>query len=231
MATADAAGTTSPSDSVTDTADGNVDDLTVMSGLSKMLASMHNSMRKEENSATAAISRENIASVIGKLKLMDKAIIALGAPPTLQSIQLVSDMAELARETLPEDTRKALDAVESGNDVALELVRRNLTQLPALAKTLYEATPDALAADDGLCSLHAQLAPNLELYGALVANGVDPRRRPWAQKLTQEFSTLTELKWLSWRRLMHTVGMGVILGLEENADGVEDAEEVTLGWF
>ena len=207
---------------------------TVMSGFSDIVASLHSSITSSDDTATAnpttSGGASSIASVVGKLKLMDKAVIALKAPPTLQSIELMSDMAELARASLPEDTRKALDTAGSGSDVAMELVRRNLTQLPTLAKALYKVTSDALEADDGLCTLHAELSSGLELYGALVVHGVDPRKRPWAQMLTEQFSSLTELRWLSWRRLMHTVGMGVVVGIGETADdeGGDDDEEVRV---
>ena len=217
----------------TKAASNDVDYAAVMSGFSDMIASLRISMTGSDTTTTTNGRPSSIASVIGKLKLMDKAVIALDAPPTLQSVELMSDMAELARASLPKDTRKALDAVESGSDVAMELVRRNLTQLPALAKTIYTATSDDLEADDGLASLHSELAPGLELYGALVAHGVNPRKRPWAQKLSQQFSSLSEMRRMSWRRLMHVVGMGVALGIEEapGNEGGDDDEEVAFEWL
>lgn len=71
---------------------------------------------------------------------------------------------------------QALEATASGSDVALELVRRNLTQLAPLAKTLYNATAEDLDADEGLRSLHGALASGLELYGTLVDKGIDPAK-------------------------------------------------------
>ncbi|CBJ28670.1 conserved unknown protein [Ectocarpus siliculosus] len=68
-------------------------------------------------------------------------------------------------------------------------------------------------------------ASSLELYGALVARGVNPDRRPWAKKLLAQFSTLTELRWLSWRRLMNILDMGVTLGLENPAADHHEHEE------
>lgn len=55
-------------------------------------------------------------------------------------------------------------------------MRRSLTQLPTLAKVLYNATPEHLAADDSLRSLHREMASSLELYGALVTKGINPSR-------------------------------------------------------
>lgn len=219
---------------------------TVLTSFSDMVASLWsshaaiyngggNSVTSSVTSRTRSLSwasddrTAKIPSVIGRLKIMDRAITALDVTPSMQSVHLMSDMAELALASLPQDTRSVLQASECGSDVAMELVRRNLTQLPILAKTLYTATAEALAADAGLTALHGELAGALELYGALMAHGVNPRARPWAHQLTEKFSHLNEMRYISWRRLMHIVGMGVTLGLEEVADGEgsdEDEHEV-----
>lgn len=82
---------------------------------------------------------------------MDEALVTLAiSSPTLESVTLSANMAELAFLALPDDTRKALQASEAGNNIAMEIVRRNMTQLPTLAKTLYNATQEALDADAGL---------------------------------------------------------------------------------
>lgn len=78
-------------------------------------------------------------------------------------------------------TNKALESSGVGSDIALELVRRSLTQLPTLAKVLYTATAEELAADAGLRSLHQELGSGLELYGALVEKGIIPPRRDAAE--------------------------------------------------
>lgn len=217
-----AAATTTTTASTTTSSDD--EQSLVLSGCSSVILSLL--------SAAAGFStnpderKAKIAFVVGKLKIMDKAIANMDASPTLKSIQLMSDMAELAVKCLPQDTMKALEASESGSDIAMELLRRNLTQLPILTKTLYNATPDALDADAGLQVLHAQLASDLELYGALVAHGINPRKRSWARRLTERFSSLSELKRVSWRRLMHLVGMNVVLGLEDAADEGTEEDEV-----
>lgn len=138
----------------------------------------------------------------------------------------MSDMEKLAVRCLPEDTRMALEASESGSDTAIRLVRRNLTQLPALAKALYNSTADAIDADDGLRALHVDLAPGLELYGALVTHGVNPRKRSWARLLTERYPSLRELRWTPWRRLMHIVGMDGLLGTEDAVGGEGTDEEM-----
>lgn len=110
-------------------------------------------------------------SMVGRLKMLDKALKTLDFSPTAQSLQLLTDLCELALLVLPENTRKVLEANGSGSDAALELVRRNLIQLPTLAKTLYTSTAEERAADAGLKALHDELGFALNLYGAFVAKG------------------------------------------------------------
>lgn len=184
---------------------------------------------RSSSCVAGSIPRENVASVIGKLKIIDKAIATLDPAPSIEDIQLRSDMAELALMALPEDTRHALEVSQSGSDVAMELVRRNSTQLPILAKILYTATPEALGADHGLQVLHGELASGLELYGALVTHGVNPRVRPWAQRLTEKFASLSELRCIAWRRVMHLVDVGTPVGVDAEAeDEASEDDEVRI---
>eukprot|EP00903_Cladosiphon_okamuranus_P010618 g10041.t1 len=162
--------------------------------------------------------------VLGKIKIIYDNINALDVSPTLELMELRADLAEVANFYLPGDTQAVLASTDSSSDLALEIVARNLTQLPVLAKRLYQATSDELKADEGLNSLHGQLASALELYGALVSRGVNPRRRSWAKKLVGEFSSLTELRWLTWRRLMHMLDMDAILA-PRDLSGDDDAED------
>lgn len=108
----------------------------VLAGFGDMVATLGSA----SSSATKAPRRneDEIANVIGGLKILQNACQALDAPPTPQSIELTAKMAGLALTYLPEDTRDTLRANECGSDVAMELVCRNLTQLPVLAKTLYQ---------------------------------------------------------------------------------------------
>lgn len=204
-----------------------------LSAIHEKVVLLRSSFPSENGTATASTTSgptSSVATVIGQLKIMDRAIVALDASPSLQGIEVISEMSEVAMKCLPEDTRQALAASGSGSDVALELIRRNLTQLPSLAKTLYKATPETLDADEGLRSLYAELASGLELYGALVAKGVNPRRRPWALRLTANFSSLYDLKCVGWRRLIGLVGLtSPTIRADEGAqNGVSEDEEVRL---
>ncbi len=71
-----------------------------------------------------------------------------------------------------------------------------------------QATPDELRADEGLKAIHESLSDYLELYGALVTNGISPRKLPWAQGLVKKFQSLGELRLISWRQLMRVVDVG-----------------------
>lgn len=223
LATVNSAGTASSFISnvlgVTDPTETSTDTATVRAGMSNMIAELRSRISSR---------RANIASTIGELKTLDSAINSLDATPTLQSIKLTRDMANLAVLVLPDDTKRALAQMESGSGVAMELVRRNLTQLPNLSKILYSATTEALDADPGLRSIHAELAPGLDLYGALVARGVNPRKRVWAQRLTEKISSLRELRFVSWQQLTHIVGLGSEAGTARNCtiqgDGSDDNE-------
>lgn len=90
--------------------------------------------------ADAAAAKTSAASALGKLKIMYQAMLSMDVPPTMESMTLQADLAEVAHLYLPQDTRNALEACSASNDVALELVSRHLTQLPALAKKLYQVS-------------------------------------------------------------------------------------------
>ena len=108
----------------------------VLSGFSDTIAAL----RSAPPPVAQAVPRneDSIADVVGSLKIMHSSVAALQPSPTPKSMRLACDMAALAMAYLPEDTRDALRKSECGSDVAMELVARNLTQLPALAKKLYK---------------------------------------------------------------------------------------------
>lgn len=186
---------------------------------------------KAFSSLVEALRRDITASkphsqTLGRLKMLDRAIVSLEATPSAESVDLVSSLCELAVLLLPDDTRKYLESCECGSDIALELVRRNLTQLPALAKRLYNATSDDLSADKGLNALHLELGSSLNLYGAFTARGINPRKRPWALSLTQKFSSLSEMRRMSWHRLARLVGLSVASSSRSEVDDDIISDEV-----
>lgn len=88
----------------------------------------------------AAVSKTSSASALGKLKIMYNTMLSTDVPPTIESMTLQADLAEVAHLYLPDDTRSTLEACSASNDIALELISRHLTQLPALAKKLYQVS-------------------------------------------------------------------------------------------
>lgn len=142
MATSDTTTATTTADTTTTTMDAEAA-ATVLSDFAGEVASLRSSC--DAAAAPAAEGQGPLApsSVLGKLKIIRKAVGSLNASPTLKSIQLLSDLAELALLYLPEDTKKVLEDSHCSSEVALELVVRNLTQLPSLAKKLYKVRHDS----------------------------------------------------------------------------------------
>lgn len=172
-------------------------------------------------------SRAPIMNTIGHLRVLDRALNAGGVSPTLH-VELLSEMADIAILLLPEDTQEALEAANVGNDVALELVRRNVMQLPNLARMLYTATAEALEADEGLRSLHDDFASALEIYGAFVTKGINPRKYSWAQRLMDRFSSLRELRRSSWAELREILDLGALSATEQQDGLVSDVARARM---
>lgn len=115
----------------------------VLSGFSGVVAELKNSYAEIAASAgpggaTSKTPNTAAAAALGKLKIIHQAVAALEASPSLEGMKLRADLAEVANMYLPQDTRDVLESTSSSSDVAMELVVRNLTQLPILAKKLYQ---------------------------------------------------------------------------------------------
>lgn len=122
------------------------DTTAIVSGFSGAVATL----RASFNAGTAAApdgTASNVsetptptaASVLGKIKIINNDINSLDISPTLELMCLRADLAEVASLYLPQDTRDILDT-NGSSDLALEIVARNLTQLPVLAKRLYQVS-------------------------------------------------------------------------------------------
>jgi len=121
---------------------------TVLSDFSGVVAELKNSYAgiaaASSGSTSTAGKAPNTAAAaaLGKLKIIHNAVAELDASPTLEGMELRADLAEVANMYLPQDTRDVLESTSSSSDVAMELVVRNLTQLPILAKKLYQVRRD-----------------------------------------------------------------------------------------
>lgn len=76
------------------------------------------------------------------------------------------------------------------SDVALELVRRDMTHYAQLSSTLYGSTAEDLEKDPPLKKIHDRLSMATELHGVLTLAGITPDEREWAQALVDNFVDL-----------------------------------------
>lgn len=153
------------------------------------------------------------AKDLGKLKALDEAVQATDdyAPRKLEVQLLLQDRA-LA--SLPKRTAEALKTSKGSSRLALELLRRDLVEVNALAKALYASTEERRRADDGLRRLHIAFTPILELHGALVTSGIDVEGRDWAKTLIKNLPDLKRLRSAPWHEValllkLITVGLDV----------------------
>lgn len=120
----------------TETDTTTVDDSTaVISGFGSVVASL---MASYTASKAGEAPKPAPWRVLGKIKIIYNAINALDISSTLELMELRADLAEVANLYLPADTRGVLASTDGSSDLALEIVARNLTQLPVLAKRLYQ---------------------------------------------------------------------------------------------
>lgn len=138
---------------VTDTTKTAVDTTAVISGFCSAVASLRASHDAATGDGTAGDARETPKPaawrVLGKIKVINNALNELDISPTLELMNLRADLAEVANLYLPEDTRNVLAATNGSSDLAVEIVARNLTQLPVLAKRLYQVSRRG----DGVCDI------------------------------------------------------------------------------
>jgi len=76
------------------------------------------------------------------------------------------------------------------SEVALELVRRNMTEYSQLSSGLYGSTPEDLQKDPALNKIHDRLSMAVELHGVLTLAGITPGEREWAQALADTYVDL-----------------------------------------
>lgn len=76
------------------------------------------------------------------------------------------------------------------SEVALDLVRRDMTEYSQLSSGLYGSTGEDLEKDPPLKKIHGRLSMAVELHGVLTLAGITPGEREWAQALVDNFSDL-----------------------------------------
>lgn len=76
------------------------------------------------------------------------------------------------------------------SEIALELVRRDMTEYSQLSSGLAGSTPEDLENDPVLKKIHDRLSMAVELHGLLTLAGITPTEREWAQSLADTFVDL-----------------------------------------
>lgn len=114
------------------------DTTAVIDGFRSVVASLRPSHSAGSAADASDAPKPAAWRVLGKVKIIYNAINALDISPTLELMELRADLAEVANFYLPQDTAEVLVSTNGSSDLALEIVARDLTQLPVLAKRLYQ---------------------------------------------------------------------------------------------
>ncbi|CAN0246322.1 unnamed protein product, partial [Ectocarpus sp. 12 AP-2014] len=159
---------------------------------------------------------------IGRLKALDDAVRGLGdIDIDGRKVDVTLDMYDCAFAALPEKTAATLKASKGDSSLALELVRRNLTEFNAMARALYNSTDEQRLADNGLRNLHDALSPIVEMHGALLSAGIDASEREWAAVLTKNIANLRRLRSSPWHEVALLLKLVVV---EVGGDDGDDTE-------
>ena len=90
---------------------------------------------------------------------------------------------------------------DRGGSMAIELVRRDLTELNVLARILHASTEEDRLEDGGLRRLYNAPSTATNLHGALMKAGVDVEAKDWANVLTTTIPNLRQLRSTPWHRV------------------------------
>lgn len=93
------------------------------------------------------------------------------------------------------------------SQIALELVRRDMTTYSTISSTLYSAKDEDLDKDPVLKHIHARLKGATELHGALLVSGISPGDREWAQALVDQVTNLKRLRATPWHEIALLLGL------------------------
>ena len=163
---------------------------------------------------------------LGILKTLD-AVVEGTDDDNANKIDVTLALQDHAMRALPKNTAEVLRISNGESGLALELVRRDLTEFSVLVRVLYASTEDQRAADDGLHRIHKALSPVVELHGALVSAGVDVEQRAWARSLALQLPNLRRLRSTPWHEVALVLKL-IVLETEDDEGGeAEDGENST----
>ena len=112
------------------------------------------------------------ARQLGILKSLDE-VVEANDDDNFNKIDVALALQDHALLALPNDTANVLAISKGGSGLALELVRRDITEFSVLIRVLYESTEEQRGRDNGLHRLYNTLSPIVELHGALAGAGID----------------------------------------------------------
>ncbi|CAM9461459.1 unnamed protein product, partial [Ectocarpus fasciculatus] len=143
---------------------------------------------------------------LGMLKKLDQMVSDLEMPSGIQ-VHLVMVLRERAMTALPKDTAALLKGNLMSSEIALELVRRDMTEYSQLSSGLYGSKPEDLDNDPPLKRIHDRLSMAVELHGVLTLAGITPTEREWAQALADTFVDLRSLRGTPWSEVAWLLGL------------------------
>lgn len=160
---------------------------------------------------------------LGRLKALDEAVQSLGdIDIDGRRVDITLDLHDCAFAALPDNTAAVLESSQGSSGFALELVRRNLTELNSMARALYLSTEEQRRTDDGLRELHDALSPIVELRGALLTAGIDASKRDWAAVLTGNIPNLRRLRSTPWHEVTLLMKLVVVAEDGEGTEGEDN---------
>ncbi|CAM9586326.1 unnamed protein product [Ectocarpus fasciculatus] len=143
---------------------------------------------------------------LGMLKKLDQMVSDLELASGIQ-VHLTMVLRERAMVALPEDTAALLKGNLMSSEIALELVRRDMTEYSQLSSGLYGTSPEDLEDDPALKRVHDRLSMAVELHGVLTLAGITPAEREWAQALADNFVDLRSLRATPWSEVAWLLGL------------------------
>ena len=114
------------------------------------------------------------------------------------------------------------------SQIALEPVRRDITEYSQLSSGLYGSTPEDLAKDSALKAVHDRLSVAVEFHGVLTLAGIMPGEREWAQALVDAVADLKSLRATPWHEVALLLGLIELTPEKKQAIIDEKAKEVCL---
>lgn len=179
------------------------------------------------NEVTEALANLESSNDLDYLKSLDDVVQGTSGF-SVKRADAEKAIQDYALTALPESVADAIRKANSSGDgggLAIELVRRGLTDLNVLARTLHASTLEERSGDDDLRRLYTALSAVTELHGTLMNAGVDVRAKEWAKLLTTEIPNLRQLRSTPWHKVALMLKL-VVLEADEVGEWVSSQQRV-----